>query len=153
MRVFQGVEVRGAGTADIPELCELLGLLFAKETEFTPDAERQTRGLRLILENPYYGRIYCAVDNGRVIGMVSTLFTVSTAEGGRAVWLEDFIVRPEWRGKGVGRLLLEVATRAAKAEGCGRVTLLTDPTNTRAIRFYARAGFSHSEMRPFRLRL
>jgi GNAT superfamily N-acetyltransferase len=83
---------------------------------------------------------------------VSILFTVSTAEGGRAAWLEDMVVDPDWRGQGVGSLLLSHAIEEAKAAGCLRLCLLTDQTNESAMRFYRRAGFTASEMRPFRLR-
>ena len=61
----------------------LLPLLFAQEADFAPDADRQTAGLRLILDQPETGHIDCAVTADGIIGMVSILFTVSTAEGGR----------------------------------------------------------------------
>jgi GNAT superfamily N-acetyltransferase len=139
------------GTAsDIPQLVELLALLFAQEADFTPDAARQERALRLILEKPEAGRIYCARDGGRVIGMVSLLFSVSTAEGGRVAWLEDMIVRPGHRARGVGESLLRHALGQARELGCSRITLLTDATNSPAIRFYERAGFVRSQMIPLR---
>jgi GNAT superfamily N-acetyltransferase len=147
------VEIRPAVSGDIPQLCELLAELFAGEADFTPDAERQQRGLRLILENPDAGRVYCATEAGAVIGMVAIHFTISTAEGGRAVWLEDMVVHPDRRGQGVGRQLLNRAIAEAKMAACTRITLLTDLTNQTAMRFYSRAGFVRSAMTPFRLRL
>lgn len=145
------VEIREAAFGDIAQLCELLAELFAQESDLRPDAERQRRGLISILESPATGRIYCAVHSGEVVGTVMILFTVSTAEGGRAAWLEDMIVRRDWRRKGVGRLLLGAAIREAKAAGCSRVTLLTDATNDGAIRFYSGVGFVRSAMTPLRL--
>ncbi len=85
--------------------------------------------------------------------MITILFTVSTAEGSRAAWLEDMIVHPDWRGQGIGRRLLNNALAEAKRAGCTRVTLLTDCENHQAIRFYSRAGFERSAMAPFRLKL
>jgi GNAT superfamily N-acetyltransferase len=145
--------VRQAVTADVTQLCELLSLLFAQEADFKPDAERQACGLRLIVEQPEVGRIYCATDGDGIVGMVSILFTVSTAEGGRAAWLEDMVVHPSWRGHGIGERLLHETIREARAAGCSRITLLTDATNSSAIRFYGRAGFVRSQMIPFRLSL
>jgi GNAT superfamily N-acetyltransferase len=142
--------IRPATFEDIPRLCELLAILFAQEADFVPDPRRQARGLSLIIGNAETGSVYCAVDSGAVIGMVSILFSVSTAEGGRAAWLEDMIVHPDWRGRGVGRQLLAHATGEAKAAGCLRVTLLTDRTNEAAMRFYSSAGFEQSQMMPFR---
>jgi N-acetylglutamate synthase-like GNAT family acetyltransferase len=103
------VRIRQATVADADQLCKLLTLLFAQEVDFKPDARRQLRGLRLILDQPEVGRIYCATKGKSVIGMVSILFTVSTAEGGPAAWLEDMVVHPNWRRKSVGAKLLHEA--------------------------------------------
>jgi ribosomal protein S18 acetylase RimI-like enzyme len=85
--------------------------------------------------------------------MVSILFTVSTAEGGKAAWLEDMAVHPDRRGQGIGGRLLHEAIVNTRAAGCSRITLLTSPTNDAAMRFYARAGFVRSQMVPMRLHL
>ena len=148
------IQIRQATITDIPQLCDLLSLLFTQEADFIPDAGRQSRGLRLILEQPQVGRIYCATDNDSVVvGMVSLLFTVSTAEGGVAAWLEDMVVHPHRRGQGIGEQLLQEAINQARAAGCSRITLLTDAGNEPAMRFYNRAGFARSQMVPFRLAL
>ena len=147
------ISVRQATLADVTPLSDLLSLLFAQEAEFEPNAARQTCGLRLILEQPELGHIYCALVNERIVGMVSMLFTVSTAEGGRVGWLEDMIVHPEQRGRGIGKQLLKEAIRCGRDNGCKRITLLTDDTNSEAMCFYARADFVRSQMVPFRLKL
>jgi len=85
--------------------------------------------------------------------MVSILFTVSTAEGGRAAWLEDMVVHPDWRGRKIGGQLLHEAINRVRAAGCTRITLLTDSTNRAAIQFYEQAGFIRSGMIPLRLHL
>jgi GNAT superfamily N-acetyltransferase len=147
------MEIRQAVSSDIPQLGELLAELFAQEADFTPDAGRQKRALRFILDRPDSGRIYCATEAGLVVGMVMLLFTVSTAEGGPVAWLEDMVVGPGRRGHSIGRQLLSRAIGEARAAGCTRITLLTDATNHGAIRFYARAGFVRSAMIPLRLSL
>jgi GNAT superfamily N-acetyltransferase len=147
------VDLREALRRDIPELCALLADLFATEADFRPDAARQRRALEMLLDSPASGRVYCAIQAGEVAGMVSILFTVSTAEGGRAAWLEDMVVRRDCRGAGIGRRLLDYAIERARDAGCTRITLLTDAVNSGAIRFYSRAGFAGSAMTPLRLAL
>lgn len=147
------MEIREAVSGDIPQLAELLAELFAQEADFTPDARKQRRALGAILNRREAGRIYCASHAGAPVGMVSILFTISTAEGGPVAWLEDMIVRPDWRRQGVGRQLLRRAIGEARAAGCMRITLLTDATNQGAERFYSRAGFVRSAMMPLRLSL
>lgn len=139
-----------ATLADIPRLCELLAHLFEQEHEFRPDPERQTAGLRRIIDDDSVGRILVLRDGGEPIGMVNLLYTVSTALGGRVALLEDMVIDPVRRGAGEGRRLLEAAVERAKRDGCLRVTLLTDGDNEGAQRFYRRGGFEGSEMVPMR---
>ena len=138
---------------DLPQLVELLGILFTQEHELAPDPAKQERALRQILEKPTIGRISVLRDAERVLGMVSILRTVSTAEGGPAGLLEDFVVRPECRGQGLGARLLAHAIECARADGLLRLILLTDGDNINAQRLYERAGFARSGMLPMRLRL
>lgn len=138
---------------DLPQLVELLGVLFTQEHELEPDAAKQQRGLQMIVGNPAIGSIYVAREGRRVLGSVSILRTISTAEGGPAGMLEDFVVRPECRGKGVGARLLAYAIGCAKADGLLRLILLTDGDNVNAQRLYERAGFKRSGMLPMRLKL
>ena len=146
--------VLGAATKkDLPRLVELLGVLFALEADFVPDAQKQTRGLEVILGDARIGRIYVAREAGQVVGMVSTLYTVSTAEGGKAAWLEDMVVDSACRGRGIGAELLAHAVVGAREAGCVRITLLSDEDNAQAHAVYAAEGFQFSGMRPMRLKL
>lgn len=135
---------------DITELCGLLGILFSQESEFTPDVNAQTRGLRTIIENPALGLILVARRDDKLLGLVNLLFTVSTALGGRVAILEDMVVLPTERGSGVGSSLLSAAIATAHEQGCQRVTLLTDSTNETAHAFYEKQGFTRSQMVAFR---
>jgi GNAT superfamily N-acetyltransferase len=142
-----------ATEAHLPALCDLLHVLFSQETEFTPDRAAQRRGLERIIANPRVGTILVAYDNDAVVGMVNVLYTESTALGARVALLEDMVVLPASRRKGIGTMLLQSAFQSARAEGCRRITLLTDLGNTAAQRFYQRHGFGASSMIPLRLAL
>ena len=145
--------VSPATEADLPALCELLGLLFVQEAEFRPDRERQLAGLRSILSRPEAGQILVLREGPGVVGMVSLLFMPSTALGGRAAVLEDMVIRPNARGRGAGSRLLQAAVEFAQSAGCRRITLLTDANNAAAQQFYGRHGFRRSAMIPMRLML
>ena len=128
-------------------MVHLLGILFAQEADFTPDPSKQAAALRQILANPDAGTLLVARQgSGAVIGMVSLLYLISTACGGRVALLEDLVVDPALRGGGIGQRLLAAAIAQAEAVGCRRITLLTDRDNHAAQRFYARAGFQPSAM-------
>ncbi|HEY8965514.1 MAG TPA: GNAT family N-acetyltransferase [Candidatus Methylacidiphilales bacterium] len=148
------MHVTEAAAADLPALCRLLVLLFEQEAEFQPDAARQEAGLRLVLADPKVGTILVLrATDGDPVGMVLLLYTVSTFLGKRAALLEDFVVDPAHRGHGGGGMLLDAAIARAKAEGCARITLLTDVDNTGAQELYWKKGFGVSSMRAMRLSL
>lgn len=140
------VEIDFATEKDLPYLADLLAELFALESDFAPDREKQLRSLRLILDNPELGRLFVLRVDRKVAGMANALVTVSTAEGGRVLLLEDVIVRREHRGGGLGRMLVEHVLEWAQEQGMTRVTLLADRDNAPALDFYRRLGFEPSHM-------
>ena len=142
-----------AKAADLPRLVELLGLLFESEAEFSADAEKQRSALQAILADPAKGRIFVAREGREVVAMASLLYTVSTAEGGKAALFEDLVTAPEHRKRGIGAALLKHVIEQARADGVLRITLLTDMQNERAQAMYRRVGFVGSPMKPMRLKL
>ncbi len=147
------LRIEPATLEDLPLLTELLMDLFSTESDFHPDAAKQMHGLRLILEQPNRGRIFVLRNSSRIIGMVNLLFTISTAEGGLVVLLEDLVIAAGHRGQGYGGRLMRYALDFAREKKFRRVTLLTEKTDERTIRFYEKHGFYRSGMIPMRLLL
>jgi len=147
------IRVREARASDVGAMVELLSLLFKQEADFAPSPAKQRRALELILAQPSMGRLFVLTRANKVLGMVSLLFTISTAEGGKAAWLEDLVVRAEHRGRGLGTRLLRAVVDWARKQGLSRITLLTDADNTGARGLYMRHGFVPSAMQPLRLHL
>ena len=87
---------------DLPRLVELLGILFESEAEFSADSEKQRTALQAILSDPAKGKIFVAREGREVVAMASLLYTISTAEGGKAALFEDLVVAPEHRKRGIG---------------------------------------------------
>ncbi len=143
--------IRLANADDVPRCAELLGILFSQEREFSPDLAAQSKGLAMIIDNPDAGFVFVYEADGVIQGMLLLLFTISTALGKKVALLEDVIVTPEFRGKGVGTSLVERALECALSEGCGRVTLLTDHDNEAAHNMYRTCGFTRSDMVVFRM--
>ncbi len=142
-----------AARSDIPRLVELLGELFSHEREFSPDPDKQREALEAILADRSRGRIFVAREGSELVGMASLLYTISTAEGGKAALFEDLIVDPQHRRKGVGGKLVNYVIQQARAEGVLRITLLTDLENDTALGLYRKLGFVDSPMQPMRLHL
>lgn len=146
------LRVEPATLDDLDDLADLLYDLFSQEEDFTPDRQKQLHGLRLILEQPSRGRIFVLRNSHKMVGMINLLITLSTAEGGFVLLLEDLIVHRDHRGQGYGSRLLNHAVEFARSKKFRRITLLTDrPSESR--RFYLKHGFVESGMVPMRLHL
>src|SRR5436189_2148334 len=145
------VIIEPATEADLDELSELVGELFAQESDFRPDKDKQLRDLRLIFEQPNRGRVFVLRCDGAIVGMINLLFTISTAEGGFVILLEDLVVHKKYQGKGYGSKLLQYAIDFARQKNFLRITLLTDRPENLAQEFFRRHGFHESSMIPMRL--
>ena len=148
---MEHVAIEPATLDDLPQLTELLFDLFTLEGDFKPDRAKHMRGLRLVLEQPSRGRIFVVRQDGRILAMINLLFTISTAEGGFVLLLEDLIVHGDHRHRGFGDKLLEYSINFAREKNFLRITLLTDRGNEEAQKFFKRHNFLDSKMIPFRM--
>jgi ribosomal protein S18 acetylase RimI-like enzyme len=141
--------VRKAEPRDMGRLVRLLETLFTIETDFNFDESRQRAGLKLLLDSDE-DCLLVAEHGGEVIGMCSVQTVISTAEGGRSGWVEDLVIAEAFRGRGVGRKLLERVEAWAIANGVTRLQLLADRNNDAALNFYQRLGWTSTSLVPLR---
>ena len=135
-----------ASGADVAAMADLLHELFTLEADFQPQRAKQVAALNWLLDHPGHGRLFVVREAGRVVGMANALVSVSTAEGGPVLILEDLIVAASHRGRGCGRRLVAHVLAWAASEGMSRVTLLADRDNAAALAFYEKLGFEESAM-------
>ncbi len=139
------VTIRPARRSDVAELTSLLRVLFTIEEDFGVDGPLQKKGLGMMLDTEQ-ACILAAEVSGRVIGMCTGQLTVSTAEGGPALLVEDVIVRSEYRGQGIGRMLMEEIFRWGGRKGALRLQLLADRNNIPALKFYEKLGWKQTQL-------
>jgi len=137
--------IRHATYKDIPEMANLLSELFTIEDDFIVDTEKQSRGLKLLLDIPGAVVLVAEADEC-VVGMVSMQSLVSTAMGERVGLIEDMIVTQSYRGKKIGSSLLEALIAESENKQYGRLSLGADNRNSGAIAFYQKYGFTTSHM-------
>lgn len=77
---------------------------------------------------------------GKPAGFALYFYNYSTWQGRPGLFLEDLFVRPEFRGKGIGKSLLVHLAKIAVAQNCGRYVWNVLDWNTPAIEFYESLG-------------
>ncbi len=85
--------------------------------------------------------VVCEEEPGHVAGYVFVSTHYDFFTGQPHAHVEVLAVRPEARGRGVGRALMDEAERWAKSRGYDRITLNVFSSNTRARAMYERLKF------------
>ncbi len=137
--------IRRASREDVRAMTRLLQELFAVETEFEFDEQKQSCGLEMLLDSPRT-EIWVADRRGRVVGMVTVQLVVSTVEGALSAWMEDMVVSSPYRRRGIGTALLKSAVNWAHEQGATRVQLLADGRNVPALIFYRKQNWLQTNM-------
>ena len=134
------LKIRPATTSDAGLMLELIRALAIYERE--PDAVTATESDLLrdgFGASPKF-RCVIAEWNGEAAGFAFWFYNYSTWQGRPGLYLEDLFVKPEFRGKGIGKALLLHLARVASEEHCGRFEWSVLDWNTPAIEFYESLG-------------
>ena len=130
-----GVRVERAGPKDLDEIYEIEVECFGRESyskwiyRWLLKDER-TIFLKAVKDNTILGFIVGRVEKfkKRLVGRIYTLN-----------------VRPKLRGKGIGKLLMEIIEESFKREGCEEIILEVAVDNLPALNLYRRMGYRFVE--------
>lgn len=82
------------------------------------------------------------------IGLINCFEGVSTFRARPLLNIHDIVVSADWRGRGIGRALLDAAESGARTRGCCKLTLEVLEGNRRADAVYRACGFRPYELDP-----
>jgi GNAT superfamily N-acetyltransferase len=135
--------LRPATLADVPVILDLIRGL-AEYERMLDQVQATEAGLRDTLfpgsgETPIAHCVLAEID-GAAAGFALYFFNYSTFLGKPGLYLEDLFVKPELRGRGIGKALLLHLARLANEKGCGRMEWAVLDWNAPAIAFYEALG-------------
>lgn len=134
------VTIRAATIGDVRVILELIGELAEYERLAHLVVADETR-LREALFGPRPGaEVLLAEWNQQVVGFAVYFQSFSTFWGRPGIYLEDLFVKPDFRGRGIGRTLLEQLARETLQRGGARLEWSVLNWNEPAIRFYQSLG-------------
>ncbi|MFA6191914.1 MAG: GNAT family N-acetyltransferase [Sulfurimonas sp.] len=145
LNMKSGITIERAKEENLKEMAELLGVLFAIESDFTIDYEKQYAGLKQLLS--YEGsNLLVALHENHVVGMLTMQRLISSAEGSFVGQLEDLVVKDEYRKMGVASRLINKMRALAVEYGYKRIQLAADVNNENALQFYTRRGLKRTHL-------
>jgi GNAT superfamily N-acetyltransferase len=145
--------IRRALEGDLPAVVRLFSIPDEgnrKEDDPGPPLDPRYREALLAIADDPSNALLVAEQGGRVVGAFHlTIIQHVAYRGGRVAQIENVIVDPDARGRGIGEAMMRWAIDEARRRGCFRVQLTTNKVRRRAHRFYERLGFvaSHEGMK------
>ena len=139
------LKLRKTTSKDIPLILSFIREL--AEYERAPNAVSCTeRDLRRdgFGTNPKF-RVILAEWDGEPAGMAFFFHNYSTWQGRPGIFIEDLFVRPQFRGKGVGRALMAKLAQTVIAERCHGIRWEVLDWNKPAIDMYQHLGSKFRE--------
>lgn len=103
--------------------------------------QQRTRALAPLLAGTPHGAAYLIGMRRAPVGYIAVSFGYSLEMGGIDGFIDEFYIRQNVRGRGMGTEVLAALLPALEQSGLKALHLEVSPKNTDAQRLYARAGF------------
>ncbi|UCF96625.1 MAG: GNAT family N-acetyltransferase [Spirochaetaceae bacterium] len=136
------IEIREARPEDLDAIVSLLGELkdvTLSSAPIAPAAVRKT--YQRMLRFPEVYRNCVAVENSRVVGLISMVLYKTLLHAGGTALINELVVSESARRRGIGRKLVEAAIAVARVRGMEEIEVGTETGNHVARRFYKSMGF------------
>ncbi|MCO6477973.1 MAG: GNAT family N-acetyltransferase [Phaeodactylibacter sp.] len=127
--------IRPGSREDLPAVHALvreLAMYERAEHEFTATAEDYRRDF-----DAGFFEVLVVEADGQAVGMALYYTSYSTWKG-RMMYLEDFVVKEAYRGRGAGRALFDAFLEQARKKGCRLVKWQVLDWNEPALNFYGK---------------
>jgi len=137
------MQIRPATPADVATVFELICAL-AEYEKLSHLVSGSAADLQQYLFGPEAVAVVLLAEveehPGSPVGFALYFRSFSTFLTRPGIYLEDLFVRPEFRGRGIGKALLVRVAQEAVAKGYGRLEWMVLDWNDPAIEFYRRMG-------------
>ena len=135
-----GLIIRDAVEQDVPLILSFIRELAVYE-KMLDDVVATEDGLKEhLFGERRVAEVLIAEWEGAPVAFALFFHNFSTFLGRPGIYLEDLYVKPEMRGKGIGKAMLSHIANTAKKRGCGRFEWSVLDWNAPAIAFYERLG-------------
>lgn len=134
------IKIRSAVEEDIPLIFTLIKELAEYEKLLHEVSANESLLKEVMFGERKYAEVIIAEYENQTAGQAIFFHNFSTFKASPGIYLEDLYVRPAYRGKGIGKKLLEEVISIAKQRKCKRVEWVVLDWNKSAIDFYKSLG-------------
>lgn len=128
--------IRKAEEKDIPQLIEL----FREFSVFEKKPDKMVNSIEKMKKQFEYFECFLASNTeGQIIGYLSYFFCYYTWSG-KSLYMDDFYIKPEYRGNNLGSMLISRLKQLGKKEGCYKIRWQVAKWNKGAEKLYLSMG-------------
>ena len=132
---FIFMDIRPAETNDLGAIYELI----REFSIFQKTPEKVKISLKQMVADQDDFKCLVAVNKDKIIGFASYYFAYHSWSG-KAIYLDDLYVQPEYRGQNIGNQLFDAVMEIGKQTNCIKMKWLVSHWNTKAQEFYQSRG-------------
>lgn len=132
--------IRKALPSDIPAIIYLINELAEYEKLLAEVEITELQLYAALFGSETFAEVLIAEFESEISGYALYFKNFSTFKGKPGIYLEDLFVKPDFRGKGIGKALFESIIKTAKEKNYGRVEWSVLNWNQPAINFYEARG-------------
>ena len=119
---------------------EELVALFLEFATFQNQPEKMKNSLeKMISEKDFLHGFTARDEDDKIIGYATFFFAYYTWVG-KSLYMDDLYIKEQYRGKGIGTLLINTVIKHAEKEKCDRLRWQVSEWNKPAISFYKSLG-------------
>ncbi len=132
--------IREATKRDVALILSLIKELAVYEKLLHEVVATEDQLTEMLFGQKKYAEVLIANYDNENAGFALFFHNFSTFLGKPGIYLEDIYVKPQLRGKGIGKSLLLSLVKLAKERNCGRVEWAVLNWNESSIKFYKSLG-------------
>lgn len=130
------IKLRKAEPADFEKILGMIKEL----AEFEKSSDQLTNTVeRMTAEKDFFNCFMIETPDRKTVGYVVYYYCYYTWTG-KALYMDDLYIKPEYRGQGIGSRVLDRIINLAKETGCHKIRWQVLEWNTPAINLYKKAG-------------
>jgi GNAT superfamily N-acetyltransferase len=133
--IMQPVDIRPATENDFPAILKLIN----EFAVFQHATDKVTTTLDQLLAEKELFKAFVAIKDDMVVGF-ATYFFAYYSWTGKALYLDDLYIVPQFRKQGIGKQILQTVIQHGRINHCKKIRWQVSGWNKNAIHFYKKMG-------------
>ena len=137
--------MRKASLVDVQQLVTMMAEFYS-DSPYKLNPRRATETFTSLLADERLGHVWFIQANSKDVGYVVVTLCYSMNYGGLSAIVDDFFIRPAFRGAGLGKATMEEVRSYYASRGVRAMHVETGRDNTPALAVYRRTGFVDTDL-------